>query len=157
MKDYSKKIIFIFCINFIELSIAPIISKVYIIFPLTFLSYSFYAYRSNKDIGPIEAFLIGLLIDLISGTYFGLNATLFCIVTYLINIYSNAFKIFSYLQVCIFFGLSATAYIGFNQLASSLYNFSYLTLLLSSIFNILFCIFLARLSLYFPKTINTKI
>ena len=157
MKDFSKKIIFIFLINYIDLSIAPIISKALIIFPLTFLSYSLYVYRSNKNIGPTEGFLVGLLVDLISGTFFGINATLFCIITYLINIYSNSFKIFSYLQVCIFFGVSATAYIGFSQLALNLYNFSYITLLISFIFNILFCIFVTILSSYFPKTINTKI
>ena len=157
MKVFSKKIIFIFLINFIELSIATMLSNALIVFPLTFLSYSFYVYRSNHNIGPIEAFLIGIFVDLISGTYFGLNATLFCIITYLINIYSNSFKIFSYLQVCIFFGLSATAYIGFTQLALNFYNFSYLSLLISSIFNILFCILLAIISSYFPKTINTKI
>tara|TARA_B100001113_G_C20964130_1_gene558748 strand:+ start:319 stop:792 length:474 start_codon:yes stop_codon:yes gene_type:complete len=157
MKVFSKKIMFIFLINYIELSIAPILSNALIIFPLTFLGYSLYVYRSKNSIGAIEAFLMGIFVDLISGTYFGLNASLFCIITYLINIYSNSFKIFSYLQVCIFFGLSATAYIGFTQLALNFYNFSYLLLLISSIFNISFCIFLAFISSYFPKTINTKI
>ena len=157
MKDQTKKIIFIFFINYIELNLATILSNALIIFPLTFLSYSLYVYRSNKSVGPVEAFLMGLLVDLISGTYFGLNATLFCIITYLINIYTNSFKIFSYLQVCIFFGLSATVYIGFTQLVLNLYNFSYLTLLISSLFNVCFCILLAVISSYFPKTNNTKI
>ena len=143
--------------NILPSKSSKIISKALIIFPLTFLSYSLYVYRSNKNIGPAEGFLVGLLVDLISGTFFGINATLFCIITYLINIYSNSFKIFSYLQVCIFFGVSATTYIGFSQLALNLYNFSYITLLISFIFNILFCIFVTILSSYFPKTINTKI
>ena len=95
MKNYIKVIIIIGIINFIELSISDALSKAYIIFPLTFLFYSYYVYKSDENINPIEAFLFGLFVDLISNSYFGLNAILFCLTTYLINIYSNSFKLFS--------------------------------------------------------------
>ena len=140
MKGMVKKTIFLMVMSYIEINIAATISNFFIIFPITFLGYSFYVYRINSNANPIEAFLFGLLVDLIHGSYFGLNATLFCLITYLINSYSNAFKIFSYLQVCLFFGLSATAYAGFTQLVLNIYNFSYITLLVSSFFNIIFCI-----------------
>ena len=84
------------------------------------------------------------------------NAILFCLMTYLINIYSNSFKLFSYLQVCIFFGISATSYVGFTQLIINLYNFSYLTLLVSAVFNIFFSILIAVISMYSGNLINIR-
>jgi len=109
MRNYIKIIFIIAIINFIELNISNTLSRAYIIFPLTFLFFSYYVYKSDENIHPTEAFLFGLFVDLISNSYFGLNAILFCLITYLINIYSNSFKLFSYLQVCIFFGTSANA------------------------------------------------
>jgi len=156
MKYYLKIIFIIAILNFIELNISNALSRAYIIFPLTFLFYSYYVYKSDENIHPIESFLFGLLVDMISNSYFGLNAILFCLITYIINIYSNSFKLFSYLQVCIFFGISASSYVGFTQLIINLYNFSYLTLLISAIFNILFCIIIAIGSIYTPNLINIR-
>ena len=156
MKNYIKIIFIIAIINFIELSISNTLSRAYIIFPLTFLFYSYYVYKSNQNINPIEAFLFGLFVDLISNSYFGLNAILFCLITYLINIYSNSFKLFSNLQICIFFGLSAASYVGFTQLIINLYNFSYLTLLISAIFNILFCITIVISLIYSGNFLNIR-
>ena len=157
MKDYLKKITLLIAINYIDLSISAWLYDFFVILPLTFLTYSFYAYKTNKTISPIEAFMTGLIVDLISDSYFGLNIILFCLITYLINLYSNSFKIFSYLQVCLFFGFSATAYIGFTQLVLNLYNFSYLMLFVSAVFNISFCIIIALISSYFPKVSKLKI
>ena len=123
MRKFIKNIIALIFLNYIEFSIAGLMSKFSIILPLTFLGYSLYIYRFNTNISPISAFLVGLFVDLIQGSYFGLNATLFCIITYLIQSYSNKFKIFSYLQICLFFGLSGAGYVGFTQLVLSLYNF----------------------------------
>ena len=156
MKHYLKIIFIITIINFIELNISNALSRAYIIFPLTFLFYSYYVYKSDENIHPVEAFLFGLFIDLISNSYFGLNTILFCLITYLINIYSNSFKLFSYLQVCIFFGISASSYVGFTQLIINLYNFSYLTLLISMVFNILFCIIIAITSIYSGNFLNIR-
>tara|TARA_X000000368_G_scaffold207409_1_gene163734 strand:+ start:3513 stop:3986 length:474 start_codon:yes stop_codon:yes gene_type:complete len=148
MKNYVKTILIIFFINFIEFRISSLLSNFYIVLPLTFLFYSYYVYQSIENISPLEAFLLGLFVDLISNSFFGLNAILFCLITYLINLYSNSFKLFSYLQICVFFGLSAASYVGFSQLIINLYNFSYLTLLISTIFNIFFTIILAIASIY---------
>ena len=152
-----KRLLIIVFINFIDQNIARFFSDLLIIIPLTFLAYSFYVYRSDNNIGAIEAFLAGLFIDLISDSYFGLNAIIFCLITYVINSYANAFKLFSYLQICLFFGLSSTAYVGFTQLVINLYNFSYLILFVSAIVNIIFCILIAAISIYLPRNVEMKI
>ena len=152
-----KRLLIIVFINFIDQNIAGFFSDLLIIIPLTFLAYSFYVYRSDNNIGAIEAFLAGLFIDLISDSYFGLNAIIFCLITYVINSYANAFKLFSYLQICLFFGLSSTAYVGFTQLVINLYNFSYLILFVSAIVNIIFCILIAAISIYLPRNVEMKI
>jgi len=157
MNRLIKRFLIIVFINFIDQNIAGFFSDLLIIIPLTFLAYSFYVYRSDNNIGAIEAFLAGLFIDLISDSYFGLNAIIFCLITYVINSYANAFKLFSYLQICLFFGLSSTAYVGFTQLVINLYNFSYLILFVSAIVNIIFCVFIAAISVYFPRNVKMKI
>ena len=134
---YLKIIFSLILINLLDKEIAGITSAYFIIFPLTFLSYSFYVYKSNSNIGSSEAFFIGLFIDLISDSFLGLNAIFFCLITYLINIYANAFKLFSYLQICIFFGLSSSAYVGLSQMIINIWNFSYVTLFMSTILNII--------------------
>jgi len=157
MNRLIKRLLIIVFINFIDQNIAGFFSDLLIIIPLTFLAYSFYVYRSDNNIGAIEAFLAGLFIDLISDSYFGLNAIIFCLITYVINSYANAFKLFSYLQICLFFGLSSAAYVGFTQLVINLYNFSYLILFVSAIVNIIFCILIAAISIYLPRNVEMKI
>ena len=157
MNRLIKRFLIIVFINFIDQNIAGFFSDLLIIIPLTFLAFSFYVYRSDNNISAIEAFLVGLFIDLISDSYFGLNAIIFCLITYVINSYANAFKLFSYLQICLFFGLSSTAYVGFTQLVINLYNFSYLILFVSAIVNIIFCVLIAAISVYFPRNIKMKI
>ena len=154
---YLKIIFSLILINLLDKEIAGITSAYFIIFPLTFLSYSFYVYKSNSNIGSSEAFFIGLFIDLISDSFLGLNAIFFCLITYLINIYANAFKLFSYLQICIFFGLSSSAYVGLSQMIINIWNFSYVTLFMSTILNIILCILMAILSEYLPNFVKRRL
>ena len=154
---YLKIIFSLILINLLDKEIAGITNTYFIIFPLTFLSYSFYVYKSNSNIGSSEAFFIGLFIDLISDSFLGLNAIFFCLITYLINIYANAFKLFSYLQICIFFGLSSSAYVGLSQMIINIWNFSYVTLFMSTILNIMLCILMAILSAYLPKFVRRRL
>ena len=157
MISLFKRLFIIILINFIDQNIAFLFSKIFIIIPLTFLAFSFYVYRSAKNINALEAFSFGFFVDLISDSYFGLNAIVFCLTTYFINQNVNSFKLFSYLQICLFFGISASAYVGFTQLIINLQDFSYITLLISSFANILFCFFIALIASYFPKTLSIKI
>ena len=157
MKELFRKILLIIIASYIESNFLLYLINIYVIFPITFLLYSFLIYKTDKYNNAIEAFFIGLLVDLISGTYFGTNAALFCLMSYLINLNSNSFKLFSYLQVCLFFGITSSAYVGFTQMILNLYNFSYIILFTSALFNILFCILIAMLPIYFPRFFSRKI
>ena len=154
MTSLLKRLFLIVFINFIDQNIALLFSKISIIIPLTFLAFSFYVYKSDKNISSLEAFSFGLFVDLISDSYFGLNTIIFCLTTYLINQNANSFKLFSYLQICLFFGLSASAYVGFSQLIINLYDFSYTTLLLSLFANIIFCFFCCFSCIILPTKIK---
>ena len=157
MKELFRKILLIIIANYIDSIFYLYLINIYVIFPITFLLYSFFVYKIDKYNNAIEAFFIGLLVDLISGTYFGTNAALFCLMSYLINLNSNSFKLFSYLQVCLFFGITSSTYVGFTQMILNLYNFSYIILFTSALFNILFCILIAMLPIYFPRFFSRKI
>jgi len=154
---YLKIILSLILINLLDKEIASITYSYFVIFPLTFLSYSFYVYKSNSNIGSSEAFFIGLFIDLISDSFLGLNAIFFCLITYFINIYANVFKLFSYLQICIFFGLSSSAYVGLSQMIINIWNFSYFTLFMSALFNIILCLSIAILSAYLPYFVKRRL
>jgi hypothetical protein len=71
--------------------------------------------------------------------------------SYAISIYANTFKLFSYIQICIFFGISTVFYIGFKNLIMNLENFSYLLLFVSFFINILLFLLLSMLRYYFPS------
>ena len=157
MKELFRKILLIIIANYIDSIFYLYLINIYVIFPITFLLYSFFVYKIDKYNNAIEAFFIGLLVDLISGTYFGTNAALFCLMSYLINLNSNSFKLFSYLQVSLFFGITSSAYVGFTQMILNLYNFSYIILFTSALFNIIFCILIAMLPIYFPRFFSRKI
>ena len=157
MKRLFRKILLMIIASYIESIFYLYLINVYVIFPITFLLYSFFVYKIDKYNNAIEAFSIGLLVDLISGTYFGTNASLFCLISYLINLNSNSFKLFSYLQICLFFGITSSAYVGFTQMILNLYNFSYIILFTSALFNIVFCILMAMLPIYFPTFFSRKI
>ena len=157
MRELFRKILLIIIASNIESIFYLYLINIYVVFPITFLLYSFLIYKTDKYNNAIEAFFIGLLVDLISGTYFGTNAALFCLMSYLINLNSNSFKLFSYLQVCLFFGITSSAYVGFTQMILNLYNFSYIILFTSALFNILFCILIAMLPIYFPRFFSRKI
>ena len=157
MKELFRKILLIIIASYIESIFYLYLINVYVIFPITFLLYSFFVYKIDKYNNAIEAFSIGLFVDLISGTYFGTNASLFCLISYLINLNSNSFKLFSYLQICLFFGITSSAYVGFTQMILNLYNFSYIILFTSALFNIVFCILIAMLPIYFPRFFSRKI
>ena len=154
---FFRKVILIALINFIDNTIQEYTLKFYFVIPLTFLLFSFYVYKSKKTVGPLESFFTGLFIDIIAESFLGLNAALFCITTYLVNLNSNLFKLFSYFQICLFFGIISTAYVGFYQLIVNLYNFSYLVLFISLITNILLCISLAFLRIYFPILFKNRV
>jgi len=151
------KVFFIlFIVDYIESLIAPVLIQGFISLPLTFLAFSFIVYRSNSNTGSIFAFLIGIYVDIISDSPIGLNAILFCLMSYLINSYSNTFRLFSYFQICLFFSGSSLFFIGFRNLFINIENFSYLELLNSFIFNSILLIILSISRFNFLRTISKR-
>ena len=147
----AKLLIIIFISNILESIIAPYLISFYINLPLAFLVFSFAIYNSNYNSNPLFAFLSGLYLDLISSSPFGINAGLFSMMSYVVNSYANTFKLFSYIQICIFFSMSSIFYIGFKNLFISLENFSYFILFFSFIFNTFLFLLIAMLRYYFPS------
>ena len=147
----TKFLIIIFIANIIESLLAPQLINFYLSIPVTFLIFSFAIFRSSRKLNPLLAFSCGLYVDLISSSPFGLNAGIFIIMSYAISIYANTFKLFSYIQICIFFVISTVFYIGFKNLIINLENFSYLLLFVSFFINILLFLLLSMLRYYFPS------
>ena len=146
-----KLLFIIFILSILESFISPYLINFYVSLPITFLAFSLAIYNSNRNSNPLFAFLCGLYLDLISSSPFGLNAGLFTIISYVINSYANTFKLFSYIQICIFFAASSIFYIGFKNLFISLENFSYLVLFVSLFFNTLFFLLIVMLWCSLPS------
>lgn len=146
-----KLLIIIYVSNFIESLMAPYFINLYINFPITFIIFSLTLYNSNQNTNAVYAFLFGLYLDLISSSPFGLNAGLFTMLSYVINSYANTFKLFSYIQICIFFGISSIFYVGFKSLIIGIENFSYLVLFVSLLFNTFIFLLISMLRYYFPS------
>lgn len=160
MKNISlfKIFILLFISNFFESLLAPFFIILNIIVPITFLVFSFIVYSSRTNLNAITSFVLGIYVDLISDSFFGLNAILFSLSSFVINSYSNTFKLFSYLQICFFFGISSTFYIGFLNLFINVQNFSYPVLFVSFIFNTFLCLILSMSKFYIPNlSINNRI
>jgi rod shape-determining protein MreD len=141
-----KLLLLIVIANICESFITPQLLEFYIHLPITFLLFCLFLYNSKKNINPIYVLLIGLFVDIISDVPLGLNSVLFCLVAYLINSYSNTFKLFSFFQICLFFSISSVFYTGFTQIFMNLENFSYILLLISFLFNtfLFIIIYIAR-------------
>ena len=146
-----KLLIIIFVLNILESFIAPHLINFYISLPITFLVFSLAIYNSNRNSNPLFTFFCGFYLDLISSSPFGLNAGLFTMMSYVINSYANTFKLFSYIQICIFFAASSVFYLGFKNLIIGLENFSYSVLFVSLFFNTLLFLLIAMLRYYFPS------
>ena len=158
MNDMSViKVFFIlFVVDYIESLAAPFLLQGFISLPLTFLAFSLIVYRSNSNTGSIFAFLIGIYVDIISDSPIGLNAIFFCLMSHLINSYSNTFRLFSYFQICLFFSASSLFFIGFRNLFINIENFSYLELLISFIFNSILLIILSISRFNFLRNISKR-
>ena len=145
-----KLLMILFVVNIIENNTAPVLIKAFINIPITFLIFSFVIYKSKFNTNALYAFLFGLYVDVISDSPIGLNAALFLMMAYVVNSYSNTFKLFSSIQICLFFSGASVFYIGFSHLFVNLENFSYLILFTSLIFNTFLFLIIAMLRFYFP-------
>ena len=150
-EDSTLKILFLIVLAYnIEVFINPIFMNVNIIIPFSFLTYSYFAYKDKNGFTASSSFLIGLFMDLVSGSYIGLNGLIYCMTTYVINSYKYVFRLFSYLQISIFFGIIASTYVALTHLFLNINNFSYLTLLLTLTGNTIFSFLISIARVYKP-------
>ena len=98
-----------------------------------FLIVCYWIYAIPEKIQSSEALLYGLLIDLCFGSAIGFNMLFFSSISYVIHVYVFRFRIFSYLQLIIFFAGSSVFYLACKYLIFFPENYSYL-LLISSFF-----------------------
>lgn len=121
--------------NYLDSRINVFMVDYYLSFSLGFLVFCFWAFSLPNNIYALTSFIIGLLVDLIAGSPFGLNALLFTASSFVIHTYRYSFRIFSFLQITIFFALLSTFYLGFINIFMNTANFSYLLIFLSFFLN----------------------
>ena len=98
-----------------------------------FLTVSYWIYAIPERIQSSAALFYGLFVDLFFGTAIGFHMLFFAGISYVIHVYVFRFRIFSYLQLIIFFAGSSVFYLACKYLIFSPENYSYL-LLFSSFF-----------------------
>ena len=121
--------------NYLDSRINVFMVDYYLSFSLGFLVFCFWAFSLPNNIYALTSFIIGLLVDLISGSPFGLNALLFTASSFVIHTYRYSFRIFSFLQITIFFAQLSTFYLGFINIFVNTSNFSYLLIFFSFFLN----------------------
>lgn len=98
-----------------------------------FLVFCYWVYAIPERLRIFSALLYGLLIDLSFGDAVGFHMLFFGISSYVIHVYAFRFRLFSYIQLIIFFASASTFYLACEYLLFSPNNYSYF-LLLSSFF-----------------------
>ena len=73
--------------NYLDSRINVFMVDYYLSFSLGFLVFCFWAFSLPNNIYALTSFIIGLLVDLISGSPFGLNALLFTVSSFMIHTY----------------------------------------------------------------------
>ena len=135
LTNFLKILATIIFANYLDSKINFFMVDYYLSFSLGFLFFCFWVFSLPNNIYAVSSFIIGLLIDLILGSPFGLNALLFTISSFIIHSYRYSFKIFSFLQITIFFAFLSMFYLGFINLFVNTANFSYLLIFLSFFLN----------------------
>ena len=135
LSNFLKILATIIFANYLDSKVNFFMVDYYLSFSLGFLVFCFWVFSLPNNIYAISSFIIGLIIDLILGSPFGLNALLFTISSFIIHSYRYSFKIFSFLQITIFFAFLSMFYLGFINLFMNTANFSYLLIFLSFFLN----------------------
>ena len=135
LSNFLKILATIIFANYLDSKVNFFMVDYYLSFSLGFLVFCFWVFSLPNNIYAVSSFIIGLIIDLILGSPFGLNALLFTISSFIIHSYRYSFKIFSFLQITIFFAFLSMFYLGFINLFMNTANFSYLLIFLSFFLN----------------------
>ena len=112
-------------------SLNPITIKIFLELNFGFLIFSYWVFAMPEKLQSSAALFYGLVIDLLFSDVIGFNMLMFIGTSYIIHLYVFRFRIFSYLQLSVFFSGSSTFYIACKYLLLSPYNYSYVVLIVS--------------------------
>ena len=73
----------------------------------SYLIFSYWVFAVPEKIRVSQSILIGFLVDFLSNSAIGFHISLYCLFSLIIHAYAYTFRLFSYLQLAIFFGTSA--------------------------------------------------
>ena len=96
-----------------------------------FLVFCYWVYAIPEKLHSSAALMYGFFIDLCFGSAVGFYMLCFASISYIIHIYVFRFRIFSYLQLMIFFGSSSVFYLACKYLIFFPANYSYMLLIFS--------------------------
>ena len=129
-------------------------ANIYLLLIFSYLYFLNLTYQFPKLIGPVSSFFFGILLDLHTNTFFGLNALMFTFSFLIIQYNYFQLRMFSQFQLCLFFSLLGIFCLGFKMILESTSNFSYLFILSGLIINFLSSMIINFLSLLFFKIIR---
>jgi len=99
------------------------------------LIFCYWIYAIPEKLHSSSALIYGLLIDLCFGNAVGFHMLFFVSISYIIHVYVFRFRIFSYLQLIIFFASTSIFYLACKYLLFFPINYSYLLLIFSFFVN----------------------
>ena len=118
-------------LSFIDSQVNFFLTDFLIVSNVTYLFLCYLCFRNPQKINSLFGAYIGFVIDLYQNVFFGLHATLFTLTIILINYNYFRLKMFSTLQITVFFSFFVAFFVGFKSILLSTMNFQYLMVFLS--------------------------
>ena len=118
-------------LSFIDFQVNFFLTEFFIVSNVTYLFLCYLCFRNPQKINSLFGAYIGFVIDLYQNVFFGLHATLFTLTIILINYNYFRLKMFSTLQITVFFSFFVAFFVGFKSILLSTMNFQYLMVFLS--------------------------
>ena len=118
-------------LSFIDFQVNFFLTEFFIVSNVTYLFLCYLCIRNPQKINSLFGAYIGFVIDLYQNVFFGLHATLFTLTIILINYNYFRLKMFSTLQITVFFSFFVAFFVGFKSILLSTMNFQYLMVFLS--------------------------
>ena len=123
-------IIFII-LNFVDKKVNFFLMDFLIVSNISYLFLCYLCFKNPQKINSLFGAYIGFFIDLQQNVFFGLHATLFTLTILLINYNYYRLRMFSKLQITVFFSFFTVFFVGFKSILLSTMNFQYLMVFLS--------------------------
>ena len=123
-------IIFII-LNFVDKEVNFFLMDFLIVSNISYLFLCYLCFKNPQKINSLFGAYIGFFIDLQQNVFFGLHATLFTLTILLINYNYYRLRMFSKLQITVFFSFFTVFFVGFKSILLSTMSFQYLMVFLS--------------------------